>query len=82
MTDHTKLLLLQLALVLGVCGFFFFFGLGAFGLVGADEPRYAQIAREMFARFPKAAYQTEIESWRVLPGDRIEFTMRRLPSAD
>jgi plastocyanin len=39
-------------------------------------------AREMFRRFPKAAYQTEIESWRVLPGDRIEFTMRRLPSAD
>ena len=33
-------------------------------------------------RFPKAAYQTEIESWRVLPDDRIEFTMRRLPSAD
>ncbi len=50
MTDRTKLLLLQLALVLGVCGFFFFFGLGAFGLVGADEPRYAQITREMFAR--------------------------------
>jgi hypothetical protein len=39
-------------------------------------------ARELFQRFPKAAYQTEIESWRVLPGDRIEFTMRRLPSAD
>jgi hypothetical protein len=39
-------------------------------------------AREMFTRFPKAAYQTEIESWRVLPGDCIEFTMRRLPSAD
>jgi hypothetical protein len=39
-------------------------------------------AREFFARFPKAAYMTEIESWRVLPGDRIEFTMRRLPSAD
>jgi hypothetical protein len=39
-------------------------------------------AREMFRRFPKAAYQTEIETWRVLPGDRIEFTMRRLPSAD
>jgi hypothetical protein len=32
--------------------------------------------------FPKAAYMTEIESWRLLPGDRIEFTMRRLPSAD
>ena len=39
-------------------------------------------AREMFKRFPKAAYQTEIESWRVLPDDRIEFTVRRLPSAD
>jgi hypothetical protein len=39
-------------------------------------------AREMFDRFPKAAYQTEIESWRELPGGRIEFTMRRLPSAD
>ncbi len=39
-------------------------------------------AREMFARFPKAAYMTEIESWRELPGDEIEFTMRRLPTAD
>jgi hypothetical protein len=39
-------------------------------------------ARELFHRFPKAAYQTEIEAWRVLPDDRIEFTMRRLPSAD
>ena len=39
-------------------------------------------ARELFDRFPKAAYQTEIESWRVLPDDCIEFTMRRLPSAD
>jgi hypothetical protein len=39
-------------------------------------------AREWFARFPKAAYMTEIESWRELADDRIEFTMRRLPSAD
>ncbi|MGD9769244.1 MAG: hypothetical protein AB7U62_16545 [Pseudolabrys sp.] len=39
-------------------------------------------AREFFQRFPKAAYMTEIESWRELPGDQIEFTMRRLPSAD
>ncbi len=39
-------------------------------------------ARELFDRFPKAAYMTEIESWRELPGGRIEFTMRRLPSAD
>ena len=50
MTDRNKLLAMQLALVLGVCYFFFFFGLGAFGLTGADEPRYAQIAREMLAR--------------------------------
>jgi len=39
-------------------------------------------ARELLRRFPKAAYQTEIESWRVLPDDCIEFTVRRLPSAD
>jgi 4-amino-4-deoxy-L-arabinose transferase-like glycosyltransferase len=50
MNQRTKLLLLQLAVVVGVCAFLFYFGLGAFGLVGADEPRYAQIAREMFQR--------------------------------
>jgi 4-amino-4-deoxy-L-arabinose transferase-like glycosyltransferase len=37
-------------LLVGFCGFLFFFGLSYFGLVGADEPRYAQVAREMFAR--------------------------------
>src|SRR5579859_7580731 len=47
---RNKLLAVQLALVVGVCCFFFFFGLGAFGLTGADEPRYAQIAREMLGR--------------------------------
>lgn len=41
-----------------------------------------QKAREWFERFPKAAYMTEIESWRELPGDEIEFVMRRLPTAD
>ncbi len=39
-------------------------------------------ARDWFTRFPKAAYMTEIESWRVVDNDTIEFTMRRLPSAD
>jgi len=39
-------------------------------------------AREWFDRYPKAAYLTEIESWRVLGDDEIEFVMRRLPSAD
>ena len=39
-------------------------------------------AREWFERFPKAAYMTEIESWRELDDDEIEFVMRRLPTAD
>jgi len=39
-------------------------------------------AREFFERYPKAAYMTEIESWRELPDGAIEFTMRRLPTAD
>src|SRR5262245_43814699 len=41
---------LEVATLLAFCAFLFFFGLGSFGLVGADEPRYAQIAREMLAR--------------------------------
>jgi hypothetical protein len=45
-----------------------------------DEAR--ETARDWFERFPKAAYLTEVESWRVLDDDLIEFTMRRLPSAD
>jgi hypothetical protein len=39
-------------------------------------------ARELFDRYPKAAYMTEIEHWRELPDGGIEFTVRRLPSAD
>nr|WP_244498253.1 hypothetical protein [Aureimonas ureilytica] len=45
-----------------------------------DEARAK--AREWFDRFPKAAYWTQVESWRLLPDDRVEFTMRRLPTAD
>src|SRR5271169_3558957 len=37
-------------LLAAFCGFLFFHGLGAFGLLGADEPRYAQVAREMLER--------------------------------
>jgi len=37
-------------LLAGFCGFLFFFGLASFGLIGADEPRYAQVAREMWLR--------------------------------
>ena len=48
--------------------------------LGREEARAK--AREWFDSFPKAAYWTEVESWRQLEGDRIEFTRRRLPSAD
>ena len=39
-------------------------------------------ARDWFRRYPKAAYMTRVESWRQLPDGVIEFTMRRLPTAD
>lgn len=39
-------------------------------------------AREWFARWPKQAYWTSIESWAEKPGGVIEFTIRRLPAAD
>jgi 4-amino-4-deoxy-L-arabinose transferase-like glycosyltransferase len=40
----------ELLLLVAGCGFLLFYGLGAFGLLGADEPRYAQVAREMLDR--------------------------------
>jgi hypothetical protein len=39
-------------------------------------------ALEWFQRYPKSAYMTEIEFWRELADGRIEFTIRRLPTAD
>jgi hypothetical protein len=39
-------------------------------------------ARDFLTRYPKAAYMSGVESWRELSGGEIEFTMRRLPSAD
>lgn len=47
MTARTRTDVLLLA---GFCAFLFFYGLGGFGLIGADEPRYAQVAREMLDR--------------------------------
>ncbi len=48
------------------------------------EPREQarRTARAFLDRWPKAAYMSEVEYWRELPGDEIEFTMRRLRSAD
>lgn len=45
-----------------------------------DEAR--DIAREFLGRYPKQAYMSEVESWHELPDDTIEFTMKRLRSAD
>jgi 4-amino-4-deoxy-L-arabinose transferase-like glycosyltransferase len=47
MTNRTRTDVLLLA---GFCTFLFFYGIGQFGLIGADEPRYAQVAREMLDR--------------------------------
>ena len=41
---------IDLIALLAFCGFFFIAGIQLVGLVGADEPRYAQVAREMLSR--------------------------------
>ncbi|MGO9519176.1 MAG: ArnT family glycosyltransferase [Candidatus Korobacteraceae bacterium] len=41
---------IDLIALLAFCGFFFLAGIDLVGLVGADEPRYAQVAREMLSR--------------------------------
>jgi hypothetical protein len=38
----------------------------------------SQIAKEYFEKYPKDRYQTEVESWRKLQSDNIEFVMKRL----
>ena len=53
-----------------------------FGFVGFRTDAQATTAREWFDRYPKAAYMTEIEFWRELSDGRIEFVMRRLPTAE
>ena len=47
MTTRTRT---DVLLIAGFCAFLFFYGMGQFGLIGADEPRYAQVAREMLER--------------------------------
>ena len=39
-------------------------------------------ARDFLTRYPKEAYMSSVEHWRELPDGAIEFTMRRLSSAD
>ena len=37
-----------------------------------------KLAAEYFERFPKDVYRTEVESWRHLQSQNIEFTLKRL----
>lgn len=39
-------------------------------------------AREILARDPTGGYSTTVEFWRQLKDGQIEFTIRRLPTAD
>lgn len=45
-----------------------------------DEARVR--ARAILDYWPAAAYMTAVETWRELPDGEIEFTMKRLRSAD
>src|SRR5512146_1577317 len=85
--------ILELIIVVGFCAFLFFYNLGAFGMVGADEPRYAKIAREMVEtqRYitPRLNGQPWLEKpilyyWRAAVAFKIfgvSDTAARLPSA-
>jgi hypothetical protein len=37
-----------------------------------------QLAREYFQRYPKDRYETEVENWRQIQSQNIEFTMKLL----
>ena len=39
-------------------------------------------AREFLREYPAGGYMTTVENWRQLPDGQIQFTMRRLPTAD
>jgi hypothetical protein len=39
-------------------------------------------AREFLREFPAGGYMTIVEDWRQLPDGQIQFTMRRLSTAD
>ena len=43
-----------------------------------DRTYARKLAVEYFEKFPKARYQTAVESWRHLQSQNIEFTMKRL----
>jgi 4-amino-4-deoxy-L-arabinose transferase-like glycosyltransferase len=83
----------ELLLLICLCAFFFFFRLSAIGLLGPDEPRYAQVAREMLARHDWVTPILYGHTWLEKPillywGEMLSYTIfgvsdwaARLPSA-
>jgi 4-amino-4-deoxy-L-arabinose transferase-like glycosyltransferase len=83
----------ELLLLTGLCGFFFFFRLSGIGLLGPDEPRYAQVAREMLARHDWVTPVLYGHTWLEKPillywGEMLSYTVfgvsdwaARIPSA-
>src|SRR5205085_8457512 len=47
-TDSAKRWVYDVAVLLVLASFFFFFGAGKIAFLGPDEPRYSEVAREMF----------------------------------
>ena len=41
-----------------------------------------RVVREYFKRYPKERYQSELKTWRYLPSQTIEFTMKRLTPSE
>ena len=39
-------------------------------------------ARDWLARYPRARWRSEIENWRIVSDNLVQFTMRRLPRAE
>ena len=93
LTARTRRSVDSLALI-AFCGFLFLLGLQLIGLVGVDEPRYAQVAREMLARHdwvtpvlygapwlekPPLYYWLAMLSYKAAGG--VSDTAARLPSA-
>ena len=54
-------------LLAACCAFFFSWQLSSFGLIGADEPRYAQVAREMLERHDCVTPTLSGEPWLEKP---------------
>jgi 4-amino-4-deoxy-L-arabinose transferase-like glycosyltransferase len=67
MTQPTNPQIRTHVLLVVCCVFLFFYGLGAFGLIGADEPRYAQVAREMLSRHDWVTPTLQRKPWLEKP---------------